>query len=89
MAPAQEAGPLEASPGRAADLTRIRPVPVVVIVLYLRKPHDPKSTPRDSLAMKGKAETERLLGVLPNETFDDLIRDDAADQSSEERPERD
>jgi hypothetical protein len=55
-------------------------VPVLLLVLYLRKPVDPGGVPRDSIATKGKGEVKRPLGVLPSEAFDDLLRDQAADK---------
>jgi hypothetical protein len=61
-------------------------VPVGLLVLYLRKPYDAQSVPRDGMASRGKAKLPRTLGVVPNQALDDKIIDQAADQSDSEHP---
>lgn len=61
-------------------------IPIVLLVVYLRRPYDSRSVPRDGMAARGKAETPRSLGVVPSQAFDEKIRDDAADQSESDRP---
>ena len=63
-------------------------VPVILVVRYLRKPYESGSVPRDSVALKGKGETVRPLGILPGDAFDDKIRDNAADQPEKPRRRR-
>jgi hypothetical protein len=70
---------------RAEDIA----IPVILVLLYLRRPYDRKSVPRDSLSMKGKAEFRRPCLELPSQASDELIRDEAADLShakTEDRP---
>lgn len=54
-------------------------VPVILLVIYMRRPFGSGGVPRDSLAMKGKSQVPRTLGIVPNEAFDDQLRDKAAD----------
>ena len=61
-------------------------IPVVLLVVFLRRPYDSRSVPRDGLAMKGKATTTRTWGVWPNKAFEDTLRDKAADQSESGEP---
>lgn len=61
-------------------------VPLVLLIRYLRRPYDSRSVPRDAMAVRGKAKLPRTLGVVPNNAFDDTIRDEAADQSESDRP---
>ncbi len=61
-------------------------IPVVLLALYLRRPYESRSVPRDAMAVRGKAKLPRTLGVVPNKAFDDTIRDEAADQPESEKP---
>jgi len=54
-------------------------VPVALLVIYLRRPYDSRGVPRDAMAVRGKAELPRTLGVVPNAALDDRIVDEAAD----------
>ncbi len=60
-------------------LLAIIAVPVVLVLLYLRRPVGRGSVPRDSMAMLGKSRSKRSLGVVPNDAFDDTIIDEASD----------
>jgi hypothetical protein len=57
-------------------------VPVALFLLFVRRPYDRMSTPRDAMASRAKSEAKRALGILPNKAFDDLMRDDSPDQPS-------
>lgn len=58
-------------------------VPVILLVIYMRRPFGSGGVPRDSLAMKGKSQAPRTLGIVPNEAFEDQLRDKAADLPEE------
>jgi hypothetical protein len=66
-------------------LLAIIAVPVVLVLLYLRRPVGRVSVPRDSMAMLGKSKSRRSLGVMPNDAFDDTIIDEASDLPDEPR----
>ena len=55
-------------------------VPVVLVWLFVRKPYDRGSVPRDAMSVRAKGKLQRPGAVLTSEAFDD-IRDDAADLS--------
>ena len=57
-------------------------VPVALLLLFLRRPYDRDSVPRDAMAVRAKANLRRPGVILPGDAFDD-VRDDAADQSDE------
>lgn len=61
-------------------------IPLIFLVLYLRRPYDSRSVPRDAMAVRGKAKLPRTLGVVPNQALDDKIRDEAADQPKSQKP---